>query len=35
MTWLARLVCPHRVVTHDRGSVVCSICGATLRPARS
>jgi hypothetical protein len=35
MTWLARLVCPHRVVTHDRGSVVSSSCGATLRPARS
>jgi hypothetical protein len=27
---LLRLICPHRVVVHDRRGFVCGICGASL-----
>lgn len=31
MSWLLRIVCPHRVLIYERRGLVCQTCGTTFR----
>jgi hypothetical protein len=35
VTWLVRMLCPHRVLIDDGHAFVCQSCGTTLLPGRA